>query len=30
MPISQEHFLKVPLLFIEDAKNRRNWLNLSF
>ena len=39
MPISQKflhlkenkyHFLKVSLLFIKDAKNRRNRLNLSF
>ena len=24
------HFLKVPSLFIKDAKNHRNRLNLSF
>ena len=39
MPISQRflylqenisHFLKVPLLFIKDAKNHKNRLNLSF
>ena len=39
MPISQRflylqenklRFLKVPLLFIKDAKNHRNRLNLSF
>ena len=24
------YFLKVPLLFITDVKNHRNWLNLSF
>ena len=27
---NKNHFLKVPLLFIKDAKNLRNRLNLSF
>ena len=28
--INNKNFLKVPLLFIKDAKNHRNRLNLSF
>ena len=27
---NKEHFLKVPLLFIKDAKNQRNRMNLLF